>query len=100
MNLKTRVGTQYSSILQRDDNSLIRKPEVSQKLRVWTQDGLSDRVSPARRSNCFGLLKRRLIMGKGDKKSKRGKIFSGSYGNTRPHKKKKEKEKEKEEGKK
>jgi 30S ribosomal protein S31 len=29
-------------------------------------------------------------MGKGDKKSRRGKIFNGSYGKTRPkHKKKK-----------
>lgn len=27
-------------------------------------------------------------MGKGDKRSKRGKIWSGSYGNSRPHKKK------------
>ena len=26
-------------------------------------------------------------MGKGDKKSRKGKIFSGSYGNTRPKKK-------------
>ncbi|CAN5463627.1 hypothetical protein BH18ACI1_BH18ACI1_01010 [soil metagenome] len=26
-------------------------------------------------------------MGKGDKKSKRGKIFAGSFGNTRPKKK-------------
>ena len=26
-------------------------------------------------------------MGKGDKKSKRGKIFAGSYGKTRPKKK-------------
>ena len=30
-------------------------------------------------------------MGKGDKKSKKGKIFMGSYGVTRPHKKKKSK---------
>ncbi len=28
-------------------------------------------------------------MGKGDKKSKRGKIFAGSFGNTRPKGKKK-----------
>ncbi len=28
-------------------------------------------------------------MGKGDKKSKRGKIFTGSYGKTRPKQKKK-----------
>ncbi len=28
-------------------------------------------------------------MGKGDKKSKKGKIFMGSYGVSRPHKKKK-----------
>ncbi len=28
-------------------------------------------------------------MGKGDKKSKKGKIFKGSYGVTRPHKVKK-----------
>lgn len=28
-------------------------------------------------------------MGKGDKKSRKGKIFMGSYGKTRPHKKKK-----------
>jgi 30S ribosomal protein S31 len=27
-------------------------------------------------------------MGKGDKRSRRGKIFAGSYGNTRPKKKK------------
>jgi 30S ribosomal protein S31 len=26
-------------------------------------------------------------MGKGDKRTKRGKIFRGSYGKTRPHKK-------------
>ncbi|GHA67775.1 30S ribosomal protein THX [Pontibacter akesuensis] len=26
-------------------------------------------------------------MGKGDKKSKKGKLVKGSYGNTRPHKK-------------
>jgi len=30
-------------------------------------------------------------MGKGDKKSKKGKIFMGSYGVSRPHKKKKSK---------
>ncbi|GAA4781620.1 hypothetical protein GCM10023231_06520 [Olivibacter ginsenosidimutans] len=30
-------------------------------------------------------------MGKGDKKTKRGKIVMGSYGKTRPHEKKKEK---------
>ena len=28
-------------------------------------------------------------MGKGDKRSRRGKIFTGSYGKTRPHKPKK-----------
>jgi 30S ribosomal protein S31 len=28
-------------------------------------------------------------MGKGDKRSKKGKIFKGSYGNSRPHKAKK-----------
>ena len=28
-------------------------------------------------------------MGKGDKRSKRGKIFKGSFGNSRPHKVKK-----------
>lgn len=45
-------------------------------------------------------------MGKGDKKTKKGKISSGSFGVTRPHKKKvddlastKEKVKEKEEAK-
>jgi len=27
-------------------------------------------------------------MGKGDIRSRRGKIYAGSYGNTRPHKKK------------
>ena len=27
-------------------------------------------------------------MGKGDKRTRRGKIFKGSYGRTRPHKKK------------
>lgn len=26
-------------------------------------------------------------MGKGDKRTRRGKIFAGSYGKTRPHKK-------------
>ena len=31
-------------------------------------------------------------MGKGDKKSKRGKIFAGSYGKTRPKKKNKKSE--------
>jgi 30S ribosomal protein S31 len=30
-------------------------------------------------------------MGKGDKKSKRGKIVKGTYGNTRPHKAHKQK---------
>lgn len=29
-----------------------------------------------------------IVMGKGDKKTKRGKIVKGSYGVTRPHKKK------------
>jgi 30S ribosomal protein S31 len=28
-------------------------------------------------------------MGKGDKRTRRGKIFQGSFGKTRPHKKKK-----------
>ena len=28
-------------------------------------------------------------MGKGDKKSKKGKVFMGSYGGSRPHKRKK-----------
>ncbi len=28
-------------------------------------------------------------MGSGDLRTRRGKIFAGSYGNTRPHKKKK-----------
>ena len=28
-------------------------------------------------------------MGRGDKRTFRGKIFAGSYGNTRPHKKRK-----------
>jgi len=28
-------------------------------------------------------------MGRGDIRSRRGKIFAGSYGNTRPHRKKK-----------
>ena len=28
-------------------------------------------------------------MGKGDQRTKRGKIFAGSFGKTRPHKKKK-----------
>ncbi|MBW2467400.1 MAG: 30S ribosomal protein THX [Deltaproteobacteria bacterium] len=32
-------------------------------------------------------------MGKGDKKTAKGKIFKGSHGNTRPKKKKKEKKK-------
>ena len=31
-------------------------------------------------------------MGKGDKRSKRGKIFKGSYGKTRPHDPNKKKE--------
>jgi 30S ribosomal protein S31 len=31
-------------------------------------------------------------MGKGDKRTKRGKIVNGSFGNSRPHKIKKEKE--------
>jgi len=31
-------------------------------------------------------------MGKGDKRSKRGKIFKGSYGRTRPHDPNKKKE--------
>ena len=31
-------------------------------------------------------------MGKGDKRSRRGKIFAGSYGKTRPQKKNKKKE--------
>lgn len=30
-------------------------------------------------------------MGKGDQRSRRGKIFRGSYGKTRPHRKKKKK---------
>lgn len=30
-------------------------------------------------------------MGKGDKRSRKGKIFKGSFGNSRPHKLKKEK---------
>ena len=30
-------------------------------------------------------------MGKGDKKSKKGKIFKGSFGKSRPHKAKKKK---------
>lgn len=34
-------------------------------------------------------------MGKGDKKSRRGKIFAGSFGNTRPKKKNKVESKEK-----
>jgi 30S ribosomal protein S31 len=33
-------------------------------------------------------------MGKGDKKSRRGKIFAGSYGKTRPKKKNKNAEKQ------
>lgn len=37
-------------------------------------------------------------MGKGDKKSKRGKIFAGSFGNSRPKPKKKRKEKAAEAG--
>jgi len=32
-------------------------------------------------------------MGKGDRKTKRGKIIKGSYGNTRPRKKKKQQKK-------
>lgn len=35
-------------------------------------------------------------MGKGDKKSKRGKIFAGSYGKTRPKKKDNKKSENKE----
>ncbi len=37
-------------------------------------------------------------MGKGDTKSRRGKIFKGSYGKWRPKKKKKKKGQKKEEG--
>lgn len=33
-------------------------------------------------------------MGKGDRRTRRGKFFLGSYGNTRPKKKKKKKVKE------
>jgi 30S ribosomal protein S31 len=29
-------------------------------------------------------------MGKGDMRTRKGKIFAGSYGNTRPHQKKKQ----------
>jgi 30S ribosomal protein S31 len=32
-------------------------------------------------------------MGKGDKRSRRGKLFKGSYGKTRPHKSKRAKPK-------
>src|SRR2546422_11068781 len=32
-----------------------------------------------------------VVMGKGDRRTKRGKIFRGTYGNTRPKKKKKRK---------
>ena len=32
-------------------------------------------------------------MGKGDRKSRRGKLYAGTYGKRRPRKKKKEKEK-------
>ena len=35
-------------------------------------------------------------MGKGDRKSKKGKIFAGSFGNTRPTEKNKAKNKKKE----
>ncbi|MCX7953040.1 MAG: 30S ribosomal protein THX [Deltaproteobacteria bacterium] len=31
-------------------------------------------------------------MGKGDRRTRRGKIFAGTYGNSRPRKKKKQKE--------
>lgn len=34
-------------------------------------------------------------MGKGDQRTKRGKIYRGSYGKTRPHKKKKLKKRSK-----
>jgi len=34
-------------------------------------------------------LKEYLIMGRGDKRTRRGKIFAGSYGKTRPQYKKK-----------
>ncbi len=33
-------------------------------------------------------------MGKGDQRSRRGKLFRGSYGNTRPRKKKKKQKSE------
>lgn len=38
--------------------------------------------------------KRRKIMGKGDIRTRRGKIFRGTYGKTRPHKLKKAKKEE------
>ncbi|MGI8668871.1 MAG: 30S ribosomal protein THX [Aridibacter sp.] len=38
-------------------------------------------------------------MGKGDKKSKRGKIFAGSFGKTRPRKKNRKAETKKEDDK-
>lgn len=37
----------------------------------------------------FRILERRNIMGRGDKRTRRGKIFAGSYGKTRPQGKKK-----------
>jgi ribosomal small subunit protein bTHX len=40
--------------------------------------------------NFYSLTEQGVMMGKGDRKSKKGKIFMGSHGKTRPkHKKKK-----------
>ncbi len=37
-----------------------------------------------RRSGTHGIVKKGKCMGRGDKRSRRGKIFKASYGNTRP----------------
>jgi 30S ribosomal protein S31 len=44
------------------------------------------------KNNLFlSLQKNKLVMGKGDRKTRRGKIWRGSYGKTRPRKKNKAK---------
>ena len=36
-------------------------------------------------ASCHHLILKEQFMGKGDRKSTKGKIWRGSYGNTRPH---------------
>src|SRR2546422_5907877 len=69
----------------RPDGSPLGDAGIGGPVRPHLEDGRHEVTDDGQRRT------ENVVMGKGDRRTKRGKIFRGTYGNTRPKKKKKRK---------